>query len=48
MTRPKALLYGGAVLAALIAVLAATDNLSPETLQSLLGAFSDVSKETTP
>ena len=48
MTRPKALLYGGAILAFLIAVLAATGNLSPETLQSLLGAFSDASQETTP
>ena len=48
MTRPKALLYGGAILAALAAVLAATGYLTPEVLDSLLGAFIDVSKETTP
>ena len=48
ITRPKALLLGGAILAALVVVLALTGTLTPELLNSLVGAFTEIGKETTP
>lgn len=48
MTRSKALIYGGGIVAVLIVVLALTDNLTPEILNSILGAFTETAKEPTP